>query len=472
MKKFIITIIFILGLTSCSDFLEKEPVEQISINDQFSTKEGVLKALNGAYYNTRSSIFTISTYTYGDLLSGNLTFSPNSSGTSQGTINVPSAVELLYNFIDDSNSSDLAQSYTNNYQIINNINLIIENIDKASDINDQEKNSVLAEAYALRAFIHYQLLRFYAQNYTYTSDANHPGIVYNTRTLVVGIDYPARNTVNECYTLLENDLNKALSLYQDSNAIPVGSTKNFMNKNAAKTLAAIIALDKEDYTKAISFATDVIDNSGIKLSETNDYTQNFAVNESIFEIANTNENESYIKNFYSPKTGYSSYVIPDNVFQLFDSNDQRLNLIKTTSIQTKEGSTIFMKDYHFTKKYDTSITGLVYRLSELYFIRAEAAFKSGNTTNALADINSIRNRAGLNNLTTISLDDILTEKRKEFIFENKYFFDLMRNHKGITRESGCISTTCSLTYPNNKFVAPIPLDAIKINSYIKQNPGY
>lgn len=469
MKKIIIPIILSLYLTSCSDFLEKEPVEQISIKDQFSTKEGVLKALNGVYYNTRSSIFTISTYTYGDLLSGNLTFSPSRS---TGNISIPSAVDLLYNFTDDSNSSNLKQSYINNYQIINNINLIIENIDEAKDINEEEKNAVLAEAYALRAFVHYQLLRFYAQNYTYTSDASHPGVVYNTRTLIVGIDYPARNTVSECYTLLESDLNKALSLYQNYNAIPVGSTKNFMNKNAAKTLSAIIALDKENYAKAISLSTDIIDNSGIQLAETSDYVQNFAVNESIFEIANTNENESYVKNFYSPKTGYSNYVISDYVVQLFDNNDQRLNFIKTTDIQTVQGVSKVPKNYYFTKKYDTSITGLVYRLTELYFIRAEAAFKSGNINMALADINTIRNRAGLNDLAIISLDDILTEKRKEFVFENKYFFDLMRNHRGIVRESGCISSICSLSYPNNKFIAPIPLEAIQINSYLQQNSGY
>ena len=56
---------------------------------------------------------------------------------------------------------------------------------------------------------------------------------------------------------------------------------------------------------------------------------------------------------------------------------------------------------------------------------------------ALADVNIIRARAGLSNLTNVSIDDILLEKRKEFVFENKYFFDLMRNHKNIERKIAC-----------------------------------
>lgn len=454
MKKFIIPIIFCLGLTSCSDFLDIEPVEQISITDQFSTKDGALKALNGVYYNTRSTIFNLQSYTYGDLLSGNIAFSSGSA---------PSAVENLYNFSDDIydiSDSKLALFYSNSYQIINNINLILQNIDNVPDVNELLNKQIKAEALAMRAFIHYQLLRVYAQNYTYTSDASHLGVAYNTRTLIVGIDYPARNTVNESYTLMENDLTTAISLFQNSHAIPEGLTKNFMNINAAKTLAATIALDRQDYEKAISYSTDIIENSGIQLAETNDYTVNFAVNESIFEITNTNENDSYIRNIYNPKAGTSAYVISKDVIDLYETNDQRLKLVNLSN------------NYYFTKKYTTPINGLVYRLSELYFIRAEAALKSGNTTLALQDVNTIRRRAGLLDISSLTIDEFLTEKRKEFVFENKYFFDLMRNHKNIVRNSGCISNNCNMTYPNDKFVAPIPMKSIEVNTSLKQNPGY
>lgn len=456
MKKISIILALFFGLTSCSDFLEKEPVEQISINDQFSSTEGLLKALNGVYYNTRSTQFFLANYTYGDLLSGNISFSKTS---------ISAFVSPLYNFDDDPNDSKLKTFYSNSYQVINNINLILENIEKVPQLNEKVKNEVKAEALAMRAFIHYQLLKIYAQNYTYTKDASHLGIVYTTRTLVVGIDYPERNTVKESYIFLEKDLQEALQLFQDFSAIPDGEQKNFMNKNAAKTLYASIALDKGDYLKAISLSNEVINTSGINLSTKEEYINNFAVNESIFEIANTGGNESYIKNIYNPKNGISEYVISKDLIQLFDKNDERLKLIAN-------GNTANTKDFYFTKKYAGTITGLVYRLTELYFIRAEAALKSGDINTALSDINTIRNRVGLENITTISLDNLLEEKRKEFVFENRYFFDLMRNHKNITRQNGCVSKNCNLNYPNNKFVVPIPFDALKINSHLQQNPGY
>lgn len=472
MKKFIIPIIFGLGLTSCSDFLEREPVEQISIRDQFSTKEGALKALNGVYYSTRSTYFGLANFTYGDLLSGNISFSPRPSGVSAGIEIVPSSVELLYNFSDDPNISQLKLTYSDNYQIINNLNLILENIDSTPDVDESLNKQIKAEALAMRAFIHYQLLKFYAQNYSFTSNASHPGIVYNTRTLVVGVDYPTRNTVSECYSLMENDLTTAISLFQDSPAISVGTSKNFMNINAAKTLAATIALDRQDYAKAISISTDVIENSGIQLAETSSYIQSFSSNESIFEIANTNEDDSYVRNIYNPKTGYSNYVISKDAIDLYTTNDQRLKLITKQSINTIENGATIKKDYYFSKKYVAPVSGLIYRLSELYFIRAEAALKSGNTALASQDINTIRNRAGLSDINSITIDELLMEKRKEFVFENRYFFDLMRNHKNIVRNDGCISNNCNMTYPNDKFVAPIPLESIHVNSLVKQNPGY
>ncbi|MNY12677.1 SusD family protein [compost metagenome] len=131
-----------------------------------------------------------------------------------------------------------------------------------------------------------------------------------------------------------------------------------------------------------------------------------------------------------------------------------------------------MIPYFFTTKFKNSVNNSVYRLTELYFIRAEAALHLGNTAKALADINTIRTRAGISELTTINIDLLLEEKRREFSFENKSFFDLMRNHKNVVRNIGCISTNCSPTYPNDKFVLPIPQNTIDVNSFMQQNPGY
>ncbi|WP_326983168.1 RagB/SusD family nutrient uptake outer membrane protein [Chryseobacterium sp. MYb264] len=464
MKKIIILSFVLLSAVSCSDFLEHEPVESISINTQLSTKKGMLQALNGVYYEIRATYFSEVNYTYGDLLGGNLKFSPRSSGS----ISIAANVQNIYQFDDDTSDSDLSGFYGNCYDVISNINLIIQYVDDLPDATTVEINEIKAEALALRAFTHFQLYKYYAQNYTYTSDASHLGIVYNTAPLKVGTDYPSRKTVAETFVLLEDDINKALAFVQPDQAITSGETVNFINPTAVKTIAAEIALWKNDWQKAYDYSNDIIKNSGISLTPKNELVSNWATSERIWEIGKT-VNASPLQSLYNiGLTTYANYVASDDIYTIYTSDDLRKNLFEAKSIKT--GTT--MVPYNFTKKYTGTTSNLVYRLSLLYFIRAEAALHLGNTSQALADINTVRNRAGLAALNSISIDVLLEEKRKEFVFENQYFFDLMRNHKNIIRNNGCISNNCNPTYPSNKFVAPIPYKSLNINSNMQQNPGY
>lgn len=474
MKKIIILACGLIFLNSCKNFLDREPVEQISIKTELSSKQGILAALNGAYYQLRSVAFEMAPFTYGDLLSGNLNFSPN-SGANAGIVQAPLNVDLIYDFADDKFNSELESFYQNSYAAINNLNLILENLDAVPDATTEEKNEIKAECLSLRAYFHFNLYKIYSQNYTYTADASHLGIAYVNKTLKVGIDYPARNTAKETFNFLETDINEALPLFQNSPAIPAGEVKNFMSKNAAKVLAAQIALWKNDWQTAFNFSDDIIKNSGISLAPSADYLSTFAVKESIFELATTAENASYLDALYNYTTSsnYSEFTLSPDVYNLFETSDARKNLYQKQSLNTKVGTSTVKVDYLFSTKYKTGTKGLIYRLSEVYFIRAEAELHLNKIIEATQDINKIRNRAGLTDLAVpLSIDVLLNEKRKEFPMENKYFFDLMRNHKNVLRNAGCLSTNCSPTYPNNKFVAPIPQNAIEINSKIVQNPGY
>ena len=263
MKKIIISILVLVSI-SCSDFLTREPVEQVSINQQLSTKKGVIDALNGAYISLRGLLLADADFlVYADLLSGNLGITPNNSGN----LVVPNSVQNIYSFNDNSNSSDLSNFYQNSYAIINNLNLILEKVDDLQDATDSEKKQIKAESLAMRAYIHFQLAKMYSQNYTYTPDASHLGIVYNTHSLKVGIDYPIRQTAKSTFDLLENDILTAIGLYQNKKAIPSGEDKNYISKNVAKAIAADIFLWKNDWKKAYEYSNQVINESGLILSD-------------------------------------------------------------------------------------------------------------------------------------------------------------------------------------------------------------
>ncbi|MEC5157467.1 RagB/SusD family nutrient uptake outer membrane protein [Chryseobacterium sp. MP_3.2] len=461
MKK-LLYLTLLLSFLGCKDFLNVEPVEQISINTQLSTKNGALVALNGAYYKTRTTLLTDSFFAYADLLGGNITFTPS---TSNGTISIPPFVNQIYNFADEKSDSDLASFYSGSYEIINNLNLILENLDQIADATSGEKNQIKAECLALRAFIHFNLYKIYAQNHTFTADSNHLGIVYNTRPLKVGIDYPARETAFRSLELLTNDIESAIPLYTSGKAIPAGFEYQFLNVNAAKSLAAEIALWKNDWQKAIKWSDEVINNPGKTLTPTAELSTNWAQSEKIWDLPRTDENDNMLGSLYNftSNSQYSKYAVSGDYTQLLETNDARKNILETKTIRSKL--------YTFTTKYK-NISGLIYRLTELYFIRGEAYLKSGKNDLAKADINKIRARAGLQPLEILTIDDLLLEKRKEFTHENKYFWDLMRNQKNVLRNLGCISTQCNLAYPNNKFVVPIPQQSIEINNNMIQNPGY
>lgn len=476
MKKIIITFGILSTVTSCRDFLTVEPVEQVSISQQLSNKQGVLVALNGAYYNLRSStILTLAPYIYGDLLSGNLGFSPNSNTS---LINPPSsgAIANIYNFEYDKTetSNTISGFYSSAYQLINNLNLILQHVEAIPDATESEKKQITAEALAMRAFMHFQLYKMYSQNYTYTANASHLGIVYNIAPLKVGIDYPIRKTAAETFSLLENDISSAIALYQNEKAIPAGLDRNFITINAAKSIAADIALWKNDWQKAYNYSTDIIDNSGLSIYPNTVSSSDWALSELILELPNTAEDNSLVSTIYNyvSASNRSNYVASTDLMNLYATNDKRRQFYEVHNLKTSVNGNTPMIPYYFTTKFKYSVNNSVYRLTELYFIRAEAALHLGNTTQALNDINKIRTRAGIPELATINIDLLLEEKRREFAFENKYFFDLMRNHKNIIRNIGCVSTNCNPTYPNDKFVMPLPQATIDVNSYIQQNPGY
>ncbi|PVH27136.1 RagB/SusD family nutrient uptake outer membrane protein [Sphingobacterium corticibacter] len=67
-----------------------------------------------------------------------------------------------------------------------------------------------------------------------------------------------------------------------------------------------------------------------------------------------------------------------------------------------------------------------FRFAEAVLIAAEAAMELGQQSIALGYINQIRSRAGIQPLASITVDDIIQERRVEFAFENHRYWDLKR----------------------------------------------
>lgn len=481
MKKKIIYILFIsITLFACSDFLEQEPGEQISIEEQLSNKSGVLAALNGIYRDIEdlmSSRYVI----YADVQGGNITFSPSSL---TNLVEIPTVIENSYNFSDLEDQSDYADYYAALYEIINQANIILFYSANYSFLTSEEQQQLEAELLTVRAFAHYQISIHYAQNYNFTSDASHLGIVYNTAKLTVGEDFPTRLTMFETYNHLKSDLNKALDLYTENQSL-AGPEYSYFNENTTKALYARIALQMNDWETAFSMSDAVIKTSGKALTTKENYISEWEaeetpVSEVILEFSAPRTTEGQVSSsisehfIYNSNTNYGRYVASGDMVNLYDADDIRKNMFLEVSLPTKVNNITADEAYYFTKKFQGNAGTSFIRLSEMYLIRAEANARQNLLDDALIDLNIIRERANISALTETSnlLESIFSERRKELAFEGHLFFDLARFKMDVNRDLGCIGTVCGLTYPSNKYILPIPSSSIDFNENIIQNEGY
>jgi len=489
MKRVFYILLISFGMLSCEDFLDREPVEQISINELFSSVDGLKQALNGAYRDYEELYSERLFYLYADGVAGNIKFAPNQ----QGLANLPSFFQQVYSFEEQAIGGSYNSTYQNFYSLINALNLILENIDNVPDLESQLREQVIAETLAMRASAHFELSKLFAQMYNFTPNAEHLGLVYNTRTLVAGEDFPSRLSLAETYDLIEADFLEALSFFTENQALEGPSTSYFNALNVHALLSRFY-LYKGDWESCIEQSNLVI-NSNIQLTPRDQLVEQWAnfepISEALFE-------------FTPPLSGQDSSLVTSSISDFFDvvflngelvdfgrntaSNDL-ISLYEENDIRTIDGllveqsiptlTSIGEQDvtYTFTKKFPANDGVLMIRLSEIYLNRAEAYAKTGQEDLALSDLQFIRERANpqapqLNISGQELIDEILLERRRELAFERHLFFDLARNEKDIVRNDGCNISICELQYPNDRFILPIPQSSIIINENMQQNEGY
>lgn len=483
--KYIILIPFMV-FSSCSEFLIQEPDKQVSITEQFSTREGVDQTINGMY-KSLESLISGKYFFYADLIAGNLSFTPNRTDY---IVEVPPGIniEQVYNFQDIESESDYQAVYEGSYGLINEANLIIEKTRELNFLSSGEKNQIKAEALATRALGHYIVSLLYAQNYNYTSDASHPGIVYNTRTLIAGVDYPSRVDMATTYQLMKSDLEEALYLFTQNQALNYGPSYSYFNTITTQALFARIALQMNDWQAAYDYADLVIKNSGVQLMDKDSVVSQWEkaedpVSDIILEFSAPRTSDigtvssSVAAEYYSftSSTIYNEFVASSDLLNLYETADVRGQLFLQELLKTSISGIITNKVYYFTKKFQDQAGTSFIRLSEMYLIRSEAMARIGtDDISALSDLNEIRQRAGINPLpdATELLEEIFKERRRELAFEGHLLFDIARYKKDIVRGPDCISSSCSLTYPSDYYILPIPATSVTLNENIKQNEGY
>ncbi|WP_305981666.1 RagB/SusD family nutrient uptake outer membrane protein [Roseivirga thermotolerans] len=358
------------------------------------------------------------------------------------------------------------------WQNINALNAIINADVELPAAVEADRNHIVGEAYALRGLVYFDMVRMFAQHYTYTNDASHLGV-----PLVLEFDQfnePSRNTVEEVYNQIIADMNQGISML--SNNPRTGRTST-LNNTAAKALLARVYLYKEDWANAEALATEVINSGEYTLVSNGNYLSSWSSDyssESIFEIAmteNDNRGSDALGRMYIVE-GYGDYLPSNDVVSLYSNDDVRRGWFKEDNFLTGDYAPYRVNKYPSINGTDNT---KVIRLSEVYLIRAEAKANQGDNT-AQADVNAIRQRADATAppVTAVGpalLDEVLLERRKELAFEGQRLWDLMRYKQDVVRNQ-CTSSICTINYPNNRFILPIPEAELDANPNMQPNPGY
>ncbi|MTH15460.1 RagB/SusD family nutrient uptake outer membrane protein [Flavobacterium sp. LC2016-01] len=459
-NKLILLIILAVFFTSCEDELNLDPKQSEDASITLSTESGVTNVLTGTYaLAANGNAYGGRVLLYADLLgvTGSLSTTDLRWRGSFGELRQMYLKTML------SDNVIIEGSYSRLYSMINAANTVIENIDK---VKDPDKRTVMiGEANFLRSLAYFDLVRFFAKPYVAGQANTQLGVVIRPNAIYdFSVDLSKeRSTVDEVYKVIIDGLNLAYTNLPEENSF-------YADKYSAKALLARVYLQQQNYAAARDAANDVIENSGhgLSLKYADAFNHDTDKTEDVFAIQITKQtgvNDAVT--FYASEGNGGrggDFSIRDAYLDKFSDPDDRA----VFNYENEDNGRLL------TSKFTDQFGDLpIIRLAEMYLIRAESNLRAGTAVGntPLDDINIIRSRANADELTTVTVDDILLERELELGMEGFLIHDIRRTKRSIDISTNGDGSEI-LPYDSNRLVFPIPLKEMDTNKKITQNPGY
>lgn len=432
----ILKIYFIIGLLplltiSCQSWLDVSPQSEVKYDDLFSYRNGFKDQLTGVYTALCDE----------GLYGANLTFGMVDALGQQYTWKSETGNYYYLHRFEYNNATSqsvISTVWSKMYNAIANVNILIKGIDEHRGVLQADEEKIYeGEAYALRGFLHFDLLRLFGKSYI--AGPNDNSIPY---VLGISKNVTPLSSVSVILDLAIKDLEKAATLLEDdpvktgqTTTTFIGSREFHLNYYAVRALLARIYLYKNDKENALKNALEVINSnkypwvtSDKVTSTTRDSRDGIFKTECIWMLNNRNL-ESLVENYLTDGNSSNLLLVDPAVRdEIFETTlygfDWRCNYYFDTLKEYYCGSTklwqVSGKDYNNREP--------LIRISEMYLIAAEC---TDNKTDALKYINTLRQHRGFDssndlkdeNITEDMLQEIIgKEYRKEFIGEGQWFF--------------------------------------------------
>lgn len=460
MKKNIlnITLALILGLgaTSCNDWLDVKPSDQVEDTDLFETESGFKEALAGVY----SSMLTDNTYKkdflYGAV--GVLGHEWSSYPTSYSDL-------ANYDYSATYSENYFSGFWKANYNAIANANNVLKYVDSHRAIFHGNNYSIIkGEALGLRAFLHFDLLRCFGVSYAI--DQNKPAIPYaNDVTFKV---FP-QLTVKQVAEKVLEDLAAAETLLKTTDPIVTGEEITEMNDKgylmnrqvhfnyfAVKALQARVYMWTQQYDKALAAAVEVLNSDAFAWTANDEFIGTLGglpystmAHEHIFGL---NDLSMYTisNNYFNDDNPSASFAISDaERTDFYNSETVDLRYLFFFEQGSKNITSWYLKKYKVPTPVGQNVINSYYtykipmiRLAEMLLIKSECDYRING--DAISAINTLREARGLAAITDVNIEEVggyynylIREYRRELIGEGQLWFLYKRlNNENILGYSG------------------------------------
>ncbi len=514
-NKIILIVILSVATFSCKDELNTNPTDSTSGDVLFSDVQKANVALNGIYRamyvaslwsaNWADEEFAAKAFTLCyDLMGEDMVQNEGGSGWFW--------FDYKYNVKSDyiHKSGRPYAVWFFYYSVISNVNAIIAAHDQMAG-SPSEISSLIGQAYALRAFAYFNLIRFYQQ--TYKGHENAPGVPVYTEPTTNTSEGKPRGTVADVYAQIDSDIETALQLLNPDVAAP-RSHISHLDYYSVNGIKANIALEKNDWATAES-AAEIAMSGGTTMLTRAELDNGFA-----FNNANTStvlwgaqiiaEQTDGYQSFFGHMDASTSFYaetsrkcISSWLYNQMSDTDVRKNKwwLGPLSADAEIGPELSYNQFKFQFSDPTSALGdLIYmRHEEMMLIQAEAMCMQGKYPQARSVLNElmaerdpdydISSLTNANTLTTNDpngpttpangsvtlLDEIILQRRIELWGEVGRILDIKRLKTGFSRNFEGSNHTDKLLSRNTldpeypDFVMSIPQSEFDGNKSMNEN---
>ena len=468
MKKIIFGALIFSGifLNSCADSDLEPTLSTNKPSTEIKTLSDLKGLLGGAYDRmTSETYYGRNVIVFGDVRSDNTYANANS-----GRFVTSGSMDMI------NSNADADSAFLQMYGVIATCNIIINSniaVDSKIAKHAAQINYVKGQAMALRALVHYDLVRIFGQQHVGIGggDMNSLGVAYVKEYLNPTQMKPKRNTVGEVKTFIYADLDKALEIMDKT--LDTGGKKSIRTV-AVNAIKARVALYFGDWTIAKAASNEVLISDAARVLTASEYAESFKINQpanSIFELiflADDNRGNNSLYNIYN-NTAYGDIVVLQDLKNQFSATDVRGTMIGLDAKSRIRNLGKFVK---------ADINVVLFRFEEMLLINAEASFRLDATdVSALTNLNKVATNRGDVGYTTVSVANILLERRKELCFEGFRFDDIARTKMDMPVVDAVRQTYDDLglegiKYGSNRYAFPIPLSEKNANPNTVQNKGY